>query len=115
MGFPRQEYWSELPFPPSGDLPDPGIEPTSPVLADRFFTASATWEASTDHEQGNNSTFAQITYFFHIRANFQAQEVCYQNPASSPLNNTTSIIISHFKYQSELYEFLVFHSHTAIK
>ena len=32
MGFPRQEYWSELPFPPPGDLPDPGTEPTSPTL-----------------------------------------------------------------------------------
>ena len=29
MGFFRQEYWRELPFPPPGDLPDPGIEPTS--------------------------------------------------------------------------------------
>ena len=38
MGFPRQEYWSLLPFPTSGDLPVPGIEPTSPVLAGRFFT-----------------------------------------------------------------------------
>ena len=32
MEFPRQEYWSELPFPSQGDLPDPGIEPRSPVL-----------------------------------------------------------------------------------
>ena len=32
MGFPRQEYWSGLPFPFPGDLPDPGIEPTSPAL-----------------------------------------------------------------------------------
>ena len=31
MGFPGQEYWSGLPFPPPGNLPDPGIEPTSPV------------------------------------------------------------------------------------
>ena len=38
MGFPKQEYWNELPFPYSGDLPDPGVEPTSPVLAGRFFT-----------------------------------------------------------------------------
>ena len=30
MGFPRQEYWSELPFPSPGDLPDPGIKPVSP-------------------------------------------------------------------------------------
>ena len=32
MGFPRQEYWSGLPFVPPGDLPDPGIEPGSPAL-----------------------------------------------------------------------------------
>ena len=29
MGFPRQEYWSGLPFPSLGDLPDPGIQPAS--------------------------------------------------------------------------------------
>ena len=32
MGFSRQEYWSGLPFPSSGNLPDPGIEPMSPAL-----------------------------------------------------------------------------------
>ena len=32
MGFSRQEYWSGLPFPSPGDLPDPGIEPVSPAL-----------------------------------------------------------------------------------
>ena len=32
MGFSRQEYWSGLPFPSPGDLPDPGIKPESPVL-----------------------------------------------------------------------------------
>ena len=32
MGFSRQEYWSVLPFPSPGDLPDPRIEPTSPAL-----------------------------------------------------------------------------------
>ena len=32
MGFSRQKYWSELPFPPPGDLPDPGIKPMSLVL-----------------------------------------------------------------------------------
>ena len=48
MGFSRQEYWSELPWPPSGDLPDPRIKSTSltsPALAGRFFTTSTTWEA----------------------------------------------------------------------
>ena len=32
MGFSRQEYWSGLPFPSPGDLPDPGIKPRSPAL-----------------------------------------------------------------------------------
>ena len=32
MEFSRQEYWSGLPFPPPGDLPNPGIEPGSPAL-----------------------------------------------------------------------------------
>ena len=41
MKFPRQEYWSGLPFPPPGDLPHPGMEPLSPAppaLAGGFFT-----------------------------------------------------------------------------
>ena len=49
MEFSRQEYQSEVPFPTPGDLPDPGIEPqslVSPGLAGRFFTTSATWEAT---------------------------------------------------------------------
>ena len=44
--FSRQEYWNGLPFPPPGDLPDPGIELESlrsSALAGRFFTTSATW------------------------------------------------------------------------
>ena len=41
MGFSRQEYWSGLPFPSAGDLPNPGIEPESPALADGFFTNTA--------------------------------------------------------------------------
>ena len=38
MGFPRQEYWSGLPFPPLRHLVNPGIEPASPALAGRYFT-----------------------------------------------------------------------------
>ena len=36
--FSRQEYWSGFPFPSPGDLPDPGIKPTSLALTGRFFT-----------------------------------------------------------------------------
>ena len=45
MGFSRQEYWSGLPRPSPGDLPNPGIKPASlksPALASGFFTSSAT-------------------------------------------------------------------------
>ena len=48
MGFSRQEYWSGLPCPPPGALPNPGIELVSllsPALADGFFTTRTTWEA----------------------------------------------------------------------
>ena len=49
MGFSRQEYWSGLPFPSPGDLPDPGMEPMSPVasaLAGGFFPSSTSWEGN---------------------------------------------------------------------
>ena len=48
MGIPRQEYWSGLPFPSLGDLPDPGIEPRSPALVGRFFTTEPA-EKARDH------------------------------------------------------------------
>ena len=38
-GFSRQEYWSGLPFPSPGDLPDPGIEPGSPTLEEDALTS----------------------------------------------------------------------------
>ena len=50
MEFSRQEYWSGLPFPTPGHIPDPGIEPvslSSPALASGFFKTSTTWEALT--------------------------------------------------------------------
>ena len=48
MVFSRREYWSRLPFPSPGHLPDLGMETSSlsfPALAGRFFTTSATWGA----------------------------------------------------------------------
>ena len=41
VGFPRQEYWSGLPFPSPGDLPDPGVEYVSPTLAGGFYTTES--------------------------------------------------------------------------
>ena len=45
LGFPRQEYWSGLPFLSPGDLPNPGIELVSPALAGGFSYCWVTWEA----------------------------------------------------------------------
>ena len=60
VGFPKEEYWRGLPFPPPGDLPDPGIEPVSlPVccLGRWVFSTSATWEArSGKRKQVTNRT-----------------------------------------------------------
>ena len=55
MEFSRQEYWSGLPSPPPGDLPDPGIEPTSlvsPALAGRFFTTEPPGKCLKDGSKG---------------------------------------------------------------
>ena len=51
MGFSRREYYSVWPWPPPGDLSEPGIKLTSlmsPALAGEFFTTSATWEVLKD-------------------------------------------------------------------
>ena len=47
IGFPRQEYWSVLPFPSPGDQPDTGIKPDSPTLEGRFFTTGQTGKPSS--------------------------------------------------------------------
>ena len=47
--FSRQEYWRGLPFPPLGDLPDPGIEPLSLALAGGFFTTAPPGQSHTTY------------------------------------------------------------------
>ena len=60
-GFSRQEYWSGLPFPPPGELPDPGIEPTSPtspVLAGKFFISASPGKEGINDPQVVEAEFA---------------------------------------------------------
>ena len=63
MGFSRQEYWSGLSFPSPGDLPDPGIEPTSPAFAGKFFTTVPLEKALLDtYNQSRGSVqFSSVT------------------------------------------------------
>ena len=71
MGFPRQEHWSGLSFPPPGDFPDPGIKLTSPTLAGRFFTTEppekpmgvSCLEAGKKEER---NVLVDTTYFFPL-------------------------------------------------
>ena len=61
MEFSRQEYWSGLPFPSPGDLPNPGIKPMSlgaPVLAGRFFTTVPPGKPQATNPSGSRSFFS---------------------------------------------------------
>ena len=60
MGFPRQEYWSGLPFPPPGHLPNLGTEPAFPALAGGFFTTE---------QSGKSKTLIGVN--FYMQASFQ--------------------------------------------
>ena len=69
MEFSRQYYWSGLPCPAPGDLPDPGVtlaSLTSPALAGRFFATGAAWEALTwkeSYDQPRQQVQKQRHYF----------------------------------------------------
>ena len=86
MGFSRQEYWSGLSFPLPGDLPNPGIKPTSfmsPELSGGFITTNTTWEVYI-HRISYNSM--QIYKSFKIK--FKQFYI---------FNQTASFFFSHFK------------------
>ena len=84
-GFSRQEYWSGLPRPPPGDLPDPGMEPTSlmsPVLAGRFFTTGITRRRGLHI---NKATVIHTTKHSHAYDfNIWEECHCFQGNFSSP-------------------------------
>ena len=71
MGFSSQEYWSGLPRPPPGDLPNPGIEPMSftfPALAGGFFTTSATCSTRPSMQRVSESRNCCQYYFLKSEA-----------------------------------------------
>ena len=62
MRFSRQEYWSGLPFPSPGDLPDPGIRPVSPALKGSFFTTESPEEPWMTCILGQNHIHTDLTF-----------------------------------------------------
>ena len=101
MGFSRQEYWSGLPFPSPGDLPDPGVKPVSPALAAWFFTTAS---------PGKLSPYDCIVSFMWICRNvfnsfFNPCTVgCFQSFAF--LNTVAGNILEHVFYFPRVRVFL---------
>ena len=64
VGFPRQEYWSGLSFPPPGDLPKPGIQPVSPELAGGFFTTEPPGKQHMNYPHNFNDVLGFNKFLF---------------------------------------------------
>ena len=105
MGFPRQKYWSGLPFPPSGDLPEPGIEPESPALAGRFFTT----------EPPGKPAYLYTLFFFWSVDIFQS---IFKNFHKFCFAFLLQIVFNSMKYFSEqkvnIYIYIYTHTHIYI-
>jgi len=70
MGFSRQEYWSGLPFPSPGDLPDPGIEPRSPALLADALTSEPPGKPTTSSNSACSMNQKHCEIFHHIFLNY---------------------------------------------
>ena len=94
MGFSRQEYWSGVPLPSPGDLPDPGIEPRSPALqADICFTLWATREYYNSMKPSFYKAFLDFSrqgYF----STLSVLHILYKAKVSSHLTIRTFICVS---------------------
>ena len=69
MRFSGQEYWSGLPCPPPGDLPDPGIKPGSPALVGGFFTTSAMYSLLFSILLSTDQSFIGVLVVKNLPAN----------------------------------------------
>ena len=78
MGFPRQEYWSGLPFPPPGDHSDPGTEPTCPALAGGFFATVPPEKPSmrryTNWSTDKSSDLSKVTEILSLESGFEPRQ-----------------------------------------
>ena len=111
MGFSRQEYWSQLPFPPPEDVPNPWIEPTSPTLAGGFFiteppgenildivmTASSLWELSIFWVSTILWNVLCFSQFFNIWMNVRLSSCQFQ------MCNIAYLISFYFKCEPTLW------------
>ena len=66
MGFSRQEYWSGLPFPSPGDLPNPGIEPQSPTFQADTLTSEPPGKVAISYSRRSNSHLLCLLHYRQI-------------------------------------------------
>ena len=117
MGFSRQEYWSGLPCPPPGYLPDLGIKPTSllfPALAGRSFTTRATWEAlATPALTPNSEKFASSPGELLTICDIPPKTLNYW-PSSSQIQEPRRWITQLKKHRKNARDFLLLRTRRAM-
>ena len=97
MRFSKQEYWSGLPWPPPGHLPDPEIKPASlmsPALASKFFTTSTSWEGHPSKGQSSKvATVHTVKECLGVQIIFSLQLRCtaYRILAPQPATETAPL------------------------
>ena len=103
MGFSKQEYWSGLPFPSPGDLPDPGTEPTSPTLAGGFFTTEPPGKSTGKGCQPINGVWLKQllqSQKYSFSLNSRATELWYLCSKCGESSTESSTLMFGERYQS---------------
>ena len=91
MGFPRQEYWSGLPFPSLEDLPHPGTEPESLALAGGFFTTEPPGKPGS-----LSAVKVKVKLLSHVRLSVTPWTVAYQAPLTMDFPGKGTGVGCHF-------------------
>jgi len=113
MGFPRQEYWSGLPFPSLGNFPDPGVEPGSPALAGGFFTAEPPGKPALSHTYKliinkyfalfcilSSKSIMGITLTAHLNLHTSAQQLLVASGCKAGKHSFTSFFLKFWRLNS---------------
>ena len=88
MGFPRQEYWSGLPFPSPGDLPDAGIKPRSPALQTDSLLSEPPDKLSRKVKWMNGIPNVHVLWVDINQCTFLSSQTCKYACVNSPVRNT---------------------------
>ena len=92
MGFPRQEYCTGLPLPSPGDLPNPGMYPTSPALAGGFFTTKPPGQPSPSNTWANKFFFCLKTIWERFPNAYTWQILTQLMPFVNKLQQTKTFL-----------------------